>query len=55
MNYNLDSNLTNGVFPDLKLYKPWTLNLILKHYLKTMQNYGTKGHRVKLILELELI
>ena len=46
LNYNLDSNLTNCVSPDLKLYNPWTLNLILKHYLKTMHNYGTTGYGV---------
>ena len=43
LNYNLDSNLTNCVYPDLKPYNPWTSNLILKHYLKTMHNYGSTG------------
>ena len=49
-NYNLDSNLTNCVSPGLKLHNRYyhncAFNLILKHYLKTMHNYGTTGYRV---------
>ena len=43
LNYNLDSNLNNCVFPDLKLHNLRTLNLVLKHYLKTMHNHGNTG------------
>ena len=50
LNYNLDSNLTNCVSPDLKLHNRYchtcALNLILKHYLKTMHNYGNTGCEV---------
>ena len=43
-------NLANSVSPDLKLHKRYchkcALNLILKHYLKTMHNYGSTGCEV---------